>query len=113
MKNSTVFESNCNCFPVHVIENQRKLTRLLFHFLLALHFAHSIGSLFIFRPFRIYEGCSALIIRQTFSLVLAMVTQNVFAPFHVIGLLSNFASDFPIDFSAFDCALGLFDGVYY
>ena len=46
MKNATVFESNCNCFPVHPLENQRKLTRLLFHFLLALHFAHSIGSLY-------------------------------------------------------------------
>ena len=54
MKNATVFESNCNCFPVHPLENQRKLTRLLFHFLLALHFAHI--RVFIFRPFRIYEG---------------------------------------------------------
>ena len=57
---------------------------------------------FIFRPFRIYEGCSALIIRQTFSLVLAMVTQNVFAPFHVIGLLSNFCFWFSDRFFSFD-----------
>ena len=52
MKNATVQESNCNCFPVHPLKI--KLTRLLFHFLLALHFAHI--RVFIFRPFRIYEG---------------------------------------------------------